>query len=196
MILRLPNRIHLPNYNVKVKFVEDNNQKDQDDVTFGEMSTRNSTAVITDVNPVFNKYLYATFIIYSLANAYEINISKHKSHSLGIYIYHLLEFNHIMKIFDSFKTNQTFKSFQISVPSFKIKIQSADKMNGAFGLIVISERTIKIHQNCNAKIKKVVLMHELIEWSNIMYNIGMKHPEIQTLSEGLVYVLNKGRFVS
>ena len=192
MIKSLPSIIKLPNYDVTVEF------KEQEEVGsgFGNLSYHNFKVTISHIDEVFNKYLYSTFIVYTVASSYDINVSKHKAHVLGIYLYHVLQHNSMIKIFKSFEKKSKFSPFTIQVPSFELNVLCHNNDERPLGVITASTREIQIHEMCDPKLKNVILVHELIEWANTMYNLQMKHMEIQTVSEGLVYVINENKFTS
>jgi hypothetical protein len=194
MIKSLPTEIKLPNYPINISF-RNKNEKEAA-FGFGELTMHTFSVSITDTNPEFNKYLYSTFIIYALASAYDINVSKHKAHTLGLYLYHILEFNNFNNIFYKFSRKKEFDNFSISVPSFKLDVASHKDNEKPLGIITISERKILIHSESISKLKNVILMHELVEWANTMYNLNFKHVEIQVLGEGFAYVIKENKFTT
>lgn len=192
MIKSLPTTINLPNYPLKVKFVDQDATAEE----LGELSFKNFQVTITDVNEIFNKYLYCVFISYSLGNAFDINLTRGKAHTLGLYVYHLLEKNDFKSKFSEFKKAKTFKPFKVNVPTFELEVYPHNDEDLPLGLITISKRTIQIYQECDPRIKSVIYIHELIEWANSMYHLNFKHIEIQTFAEGLAYVLTNNNFTS
>lgn len=193
----MPSEIALPNYNLNFEFEE----RDQDERvnyvnSFGELSLKDYRITIMKMGGEFDKYLYSTFITYSMANAYDVNLSKHKAYALGLFTYHIMTYNDLLKLFKMFTKKSEFAPFKIAVPSFELDVEHHTEEAAPLGVINVPKQRIQIYAGCIPALKNVILVHELFEWANTMYNLSLKHIEIQSLSEGLAYVLTNNKFTS
>jgi hypothetical protein len=199
MIKRLPGEIELPNYTLHFEF-EERERPEDDKVSysnsFGELSLKDYRITILKLGGEFDKYLYSTFIIYSIANAFDVNLTKNKAYALGLFTYHILKNNDFLKLFRHFTKKPEFAPFIVSVPSFDLNVEYHTEEAAPLGIINVPKQRIQIYSECISSLKNVILTHELFEWANTMYNTRLKHIEIQSLSEGLVYVLNNNNFTS
>jgi hypothetical protein len=190
--------LFLPNYTINFEFEERAPQETKMNYanSFGELSLKDYRITLTRMGGEFDKYLYATFITYSIANAYDVNLTKYKAYALGQFTYHILTFNNFLTLFKHLAKKNEFMPFTVSVPSFQLNVESHTEEDAPLGVINVPKQRIQIYSECIANLKNVILMHELFEWANTMYNTRLKHIEIQSLSEGLVYVINNNRFTS
>lgn len=198
MIKRLLPEIALPNYTLNFEFeerVQDGTRINYAN-SFGELSLKDYRITLMKMGGEFDKYLYATFINYSIANAYDVNLTKHKAYVLGQFTYHILTYNDLLQRFKNFTKKTEFAPFTISVPSFELDVEYHTEETAPLGIINVPRQRIQIYSECVAALKNVILIHELFEWANTMYNTSLKHIEIQSLSEGLVYVINNNKFTS
>jgi len=197
MIKQLLPEIALPNYNLNFEFEKrEQNEKVNYVNSFGELSLKDYRITIMKMGGEFDKYLYATFVCYSIANAYDVNLSKHKAYALGLFTYHILTYNSFVKLFKQFTKRSVFTPFKVAVPSFNLEVEPHTEDDAPLGIINVPKQRIQIYSECVPKLKNVILIHELFEWANTMYNLSLKHIEIQSLSEGLVYVLNNNNFTT
>lgn len=197
MIKRMPSEIQLPNYKLSVEFVDASELIDENSSSsFGELSLKDYKIKLSSTGSVFDRYLYSTFIMYSIGSAYDVNLSKHKAYSVGQFVYHILQFNSPRKIFKHFTRKSKFDDFIVSVPSFELEVQPHMEERVPLGTISIINRKIDIFYECIPELKNVILFHELFEWANTLYHLRLKHIEIQSLAEGLVYVLTNNEFTS
>lgn len=198
MIKKLLPEIALPNYTLNFEFEERPPQEEKLNYasSFGELSLKDYRITIMKLGGEFDKYLYATFITYSIASAYDVNLTKHKAYALGQFTYHILTYNHFLRLFKRFAGKTEFAPFTVSVPSFELNVEHHKEESAPLGIINVPKQRIQIYSECVSNLKNVILMHELFEWANTMYNVNLKHIEIQSLSEGLVYVINNNRFTS
>lgn len=194
MILTAPTKLKLPNYNININFVEDDTDSESIQGVF--LPRDYSVAIAKTEDEAFNKYLYITFVTFAAGVVHDINLNQNKGYTLGLFFYHIFEFNDVLKMFGKFKRKKKFDSFKVSVPSFELDIAHSVENRAPLGQLKLAERQVYIFYSCTAHLKNVILMHELIEWANGIFSLNLKHMEIQCLAESFAYILTKNKFTT
>jgi hypothetical protein len=199
MILKLPEKLQLPNYVLTI-LREKVSKKETDDSNFIEYGTfdiRDYTLKMQDINKEFNPYIYIFFVIHLIGFCNDLRLKLYQNHTLALFLYHLLQYNSILKLFKKLSTS--FKGDHIGTidaPTFPLELCYHDKSDLPIGSIIISDRIIKIFRGASPQLKQVILMHELIEWASSIYGLNLNHFYIQNFAETLTFVLNNNKFTT
>lgn len=198
MIKQLLSHLQLPNYAVRVGF-KDKDEENDESISM-EFSPKDFSIAISfkdcmkdgklQVSP-FTQYLYCTSIIGALTTSFDVGMNQYRLYGLGLFTYHMMQHNNMNVIFQTFSKKKMFDSFDVSVPSFSIHVASHNNNYAPLGSVDIPAQLIEIYKGASAKLKNVILVHEMIEWCNITLKLGLKHIEIQSISEGLTFIMTK-----
>jgi hypothetical protein len=191
MIQNLPTKIKLPNFYVTIEFEES-----FEDEFYGKVYKDDYKIVLANKNPKFNNYLFFSFLIYIIGIIYDLKLTGTKYYSLGYFLYHVLLNNDIKTLMKAFRTKKAFEEFSINVPTFDaLKVLPHFDDNLPLGLAKISTGEISIYGNCSARLKDVILIHEIVEWVNAIHRLNLPHSAIQTLAEILTFVIKNNKFI-
>ena len=198
MIKNLPSKIKLPNYDLTVNFetlsLEETEQLDTD-IRYGAFDHSSYDILIIKTNPEFDKYSYILFLTAVLAYCQDIKLSISRCNTLAFFLYYLFTRNDLKANCNLLKQNKV-SNFSIDLPLFAIDVIIDDSYKESVGCLSIKDNCIKINKSVNPKVKPVILTHELIEWGNSIYVLGLSHHTIQSLAELLTYVIINNDFVS
>jgi len=202
MIKTFPSRIKLPNYDLTVEFktVPSNmlNREGVDGGAFGRFGVfdlRTYTITLMKTNPEFDPYSYLSLLTAALIFCQDIKLSVSKMSSLTFILHYLFKYNDIKAKCAAVQKNKDLQ-FDLLLPGFIIDVAVSSEYKESPGCVSVQNNYIKINKDVSARVKPVVLIHEIIEWTNVVFSLGMAHHTIQSFSELLVFVIINNNFVS
>jgi hypothetical protein len=222
MITSLPKVLRYPNYSYRVMFVD--KLEDDDDSTAQACPIDNESDVLESIKSMLtspeksskgilypatctvkikksfdalNKHHCCTFIAATILNNCSIELTDPEIVILGHSIYSLLERNNLRSIAEAlFSDELGSRQFTIRILGFDVKVKQHNREELGIGLFVVNQMYILMLRSVNAKLKFVVLIHELIELISTLFNLRLKHSEIQSIAENLAYLITHNNFTT